>query len=380
MRQEEKGKRIAPVWGKLFQTGAILAVALAAWGLFGCQRAPTGPGRAEPPCSPLPTLSSPAPDLGWPEARIGFTVRKQGTPTICTVQSDGSDLTCIFSDPRMGHYATWSPDGSSIAFSYSLEGVSYIYAVNSDGTGLRQLSKEPNSLGPMWSPDGGRIAYQVTASDGAFDDIFVLNIRTGEVRCLTDSRGRNILIDWAPDGKQLFFYSDRDGDRLEIYVVNVDGTERRKLTDTGFDKTYADLSPDGARLLFVGATARGEEVDPVLGTSDTGYCLFVMNSDGTGLRQLPIGGQIYDPTWSPEGDKILFVGDAPRGIYTIDADGTGLRMVFEGNVAHPRWSPDGTRIAFRCDGDICVLDRDGSNPRALNTGMPGHSYLEWIVP
>jgi Tol biopolymer transport system component len=77
--------------------------------------------------------------------------------------------------------------------------------------------------------------------------------------------------------------------------------------------------------------------------------IYVVRPDGAGLRKLATGGQ---PSWSPNGKLVAFVGGGRRRISVIGADGTGLRQVttcpkascdFD---AQPAWSPDGSTLAF----------------------------------
>jgi len=82
-----------------------------------------------------------------------------------------------------------------------------------------------------------------------------------------------------------------------------------------------------------------------------------MNADGTGLRRLTDG---LDPAWSPDGRQIAFTRwREPRGLYVINGDGSGERRVLGGNlIKGPTWSSDGQRIVFS-------WQRGGQEPREL---------------
>lgn len=112
------------------------------------------------------------------------------------------------------------------------------------------------------------------------------------------------------------------------------------------------------------------------------YGIYVMNADGTGLRQVyndPLGDE-HDAVWSRDGQRIAFVqGDS---LHVMRSDGTGRQTIFRGGSPQdPAWSPDGTRIAFShhartdagpMDGgwDVMVTDVDQGGARPL-TGIRG---------
>ena len=98
--------------------------------------------------------------------------------------------------------------------------------------------------------------------------------------------------------------------------------------------------------------------------------MYVVNADGTGQQRLNTA-TFSSATWSPDGQKILFVRARPgtragaNDIYVINADGSGQRKLTErGPRGNPRWSPDGTKISFITNRDgnqeIYVMNADGS--------------------
>lgn len=322
------------------------------------------------------------------EALLSFVVRTEASFDLYTVRRDGSGLRLVWSDPGLSANVAWSPDCSRIAFTYypfRPNNTAYVYMASSDGRNLTRLSPDADSFAPVWSPDGRRIAYHWSPRGSSAINLCVVETESGEVTHLTHGEGRNVLGEWSPDGQRIFFLSDRDdGQRFEVYVMDADGSQERKLTATGLAKSYLDLSSDGAKVLFVGATIRDDTLDPMLGVSDTAFRLFVMNSDGSGLRELSGDSweQIYDPRWSPQGDRIVFVGitaQGERAIYVTDLAG-GMIVLAKGEVAHPIWSLDGMEIAFRCEDDLCIVAGGGGDVRRLGIRLPTRSLLQWVWP
>jgi Tol biopolymer transport system component len=78
---------------------------------------------------------------------------------------------------------------------------------------------------------------------------------------------------WSPDGRKIAFLTNRDTNR-EIYFMNADGSEQRRLTRTPEDEYLLGWSPDGRKIAF------GRD------GSKPRWAFFVMNADGTGVRQV----------------------------------------------------------------------------------------------
>lgn len=217
-------------------------------------------------------------------------------------------------------------------------------------------------------PDlSGRIAFQSDRTGLA--KIFVLDHEG--VRQVTDGPGNDRNPKWSPDGRQIAFFSDRDGN-LEIYVVGADGSGLRRLTDHPADDRNPAWSPDGDFLVF--DTRRWGPPT-----------LWVMSADGGERRRVTrtLGRWEAIPAWSPDGDWFAYstrrIGGSWR-VAAVRTDGTGDRIVASADGdCRPDFSPDGATVAFvstRADhrGDIWTVPFAGGEPRRATTTDALYDY------
>jgi TolB protein len=124
-----------------------------------------------------------------------------------------------------GFNPTWSPDSRRLAFDDSTN----IFVINSDGSGLSQLTGSPaDEVQPAWSPDGRRLAF-VSNGEGN-NEIYVMNADGSNAVLLTGHPADDRSPAWSPDGSKIVFASDRDGN-WEIYSMNADGSSPVNLTN-----------------------------------------------------------------------------------------------------------------------------------------------------
>ncbi len=168
----------------------------------------------------------------------------------------------------------------------------------------------PTALPTPVGGGSGRIAF-VSDAPGNLD-IFLMDIANGKTSTLTNSSAADNSPTWSPNGSQIAFDSDPDGQ--VIFVMNVyESTGPRRVTDYSEDSNPA-WSPDGQKIAFVSQRDGNPEI-------------YVMNADGSGQTNLTNNAAFdADPTWSPDSNQIAFASDRDGGgfqIYVMNADGTG---------------------------------------------------------
>jgi Tol biopolymer transport system component len=266
-----------------------------------------------------------------PNGRIAFQ-RGEDAPgdfNLWTANPDGSDVLQLTHVPSF--FSDWSPDRRRVAYDFEdAAGNLQIATVNADGTGVQQLTLGPTIHEmPSFSPDGSQIAY-----------------------------------DYAP--------TFGPGFHTSLWVMNADGSDQHPLAPGSPDTFDAEpkFSPSGRSIAFI-------RIRKVMGKYNQQNALFVMDVDGTDVRQLTPWGQVAEfPSWSPDGQWIAFEDKSinptgSRSILVIRPDGSGKRVIYQGRQtaegAKPVFSPDGRKILFVCvdhkpavDVGLCTIGADGS--------------------
>ena len=230
-------------------------------------------------------------------------------------------------DPIMS--PAWSPDSRQLAY-VSFEGSKSAIYIQTLRSGNRfVVSGVPGINGaPAFSPDGRKLVVTLGGVDGN-PDIYVLDITSRRTTRLTTHRAIDTEGTWSPDGRYIYFTSDRSGGP-QVYRMAANGGTPERITFEGSYNARPRLSPDGSRLAMV-HNDRGN------------FRIAVMNIERKDLLVLSSGRQDESPSFAPNSD-ILIYATRQRGngvLETVSADGLIRQKMASGrgDVREPVWSP-----------------------------------------
>ena len=252
-----------------------------------------------------------------PDGReVLFTSRRSGNFRLYVMNLDGSDQRVLSSGPGAQMQGSWSPDAQRIAYVQRDAGGKRYAVMRADGSAPRVLTEAPRSWPiPSWSADGRWIMVHANGPFGS-DDIWRIDVESGEAELVLGSEAAERHPVSSPDGSQLLFISRRDGADFEIYVAPLAGGSWIQLTENEEDDYNPSWSPDGSRVLFQGL--RGGR-----------WTIITMRSDGSDQTAITHYPEQWDPVWTPDGAAIVFnsARDGRRGLYRMDRDGWNQRKL-----------------------------------------------------
>ena len=193
------------------------------------------------------------------------------------------------------------------------------------------------------SADGKRIAF--ASRLGKQEDIFVADADGKRISQLTDDAAKDRDVHWSPDGKTLYFMSNRDSDAYWIWKINADGSGLARVSDEaeskrlGFQNLLTPVpSPDGRTLLVQSMTSALLHLDRPVGQR---------------LEPLPL--LLSFPRWSPDGQFIASRDRMGREIILYSLRTHEVEKLADGG-ASPQWTPDGNKVVYFERQDIRILD------------------------
>jgi TolB protein len=271
-------------------------------------------------------------------------------------------------------YPSWSPDGEYIAYigsnmkddGFSVAAL-FIYDL-SHGTTTHLIDHIDNKSSQAWSPDGEWITF----SRGA--QIYKIRKDGSELTRLTKNDERAYFdAAWSPDGIWIAYqdrtpispYESKYPDSVlkrGTWVMNSDGTNKQWHLRYVHDSTWNPFIKTHI-LSVISLSAFVNDFRFLI------WSPFYSQKDTLTIRDSAIN---MNPHYSPDGAQIVFCSSLEDiDIWVINTDGTGLRRLTKNGGAHPAWSPDGKTIAyinidyFEGGGEIWLMNKDGTNRRPM---------------
>ena len=199
-----------------------------------------------------------------------------------------------------------SQDGKLLAITCSTPGKpeSRIYIVPITGGEPRIVTQNPNSYFHSWSPDGKTILF--TRPDHGSLNIFAIPAEGGEEHALTTGTGVSDDPDYSPDGRHIYFNSDRAGGPMQIWRMHPDGSAPEQITHDDLTNWTPHPSPDGKSVVFI-SYQKGTTGHP----ANQPIALRILNLEDGRVHVLThlIGGNgtMNVNSWAPDRRQLAFV-------------------------------------------------------------------------
>jgi Tol biopolymer transport system component len=268
----------------------------------------------------------------------------------------------------------WAPDGTKIYVAErgfqdprSVSGASDIRVIDV-GSGEETMLFGNNgwtAMQPSASPNGERVAFWALSPAGGQRDLYTIPAGGGDPVALTNDRALDWSPLWSPDGKHLYFSSDRGGS-MNIWRVAVDEAtgealgEPEPLTSGGLgDQGLLSISADGSRLVYMDSLLRSHAMRAGFDADS-----LTVADDGVQLSG-PVRVTNLHP--SPDGQRLAYVSFGSRqDLWVVNIDGTDERQLTDDidKDWNPRWLNDNETLIFRSDRggayDVWRMRSDGS--------------------
>lgn len=277
----------------------------------------------------------------------------------------------------IGYHPSWSPDGKEIVVGAEWVGVhsnkrtspSALWVISVE-SGAKRLLTEGDAAQPSWSPGGGRIAYWYWSTEGR-GDIATIPAAGGKPVKITAEDSVDWNPVWSPDGKYIYFSSDRGGS-MNLWRIAVDertgealGAPEAVPTPSRYALSVS-FSRDGKSLIYVRyeslANLQSLSFDASSGKVNGDPVWVTRGSTGASHPQLSPDGELYVARWPRLTQEDIAI---------FNKDGSNWRALTDDKFQdrRPRWFPDGRRIAFSSDrsglNQIWSINTDGTGLRQL---------------
>jgi Tol biopolymer transport system component/pimeloyl-ACP methyl ester carboxylesterase len=239
----------------------------------------------------------------------------------------------------------------NVAFETDRAGTFDVYAQDADGStvAVPLVVSLGADFTPVWSPDGTQMLF---ASDRDGDSEIFIRSAGGEELQLTHNTAEDAHPAWSPGGNRVIFTSNRGGDYFQIFTMNPDGSDVQQVgVVPGNNAMHPHYAPDGSRITYMRAS-----VTEAL--CQWNWDVWVMDADGSNQERVTtrLNADLY-PNWTPDGTEIVYASCdnwIDFDLYAVNPD-TGAERQLTSWLWDNEWgavySPDGDYLAFNTDVD-----------------------------
>ena len=356
-----------------------------------------------------------------------------GQRDLVTMAPDGSDRVVLLNDPPVDYSPAWAPDGTHLYFASDRGGTVGLWRIEMNGAG-NGVTGRPEAVSvnveaamdlPSLSADGATMVFRSrlesvnpavvpfdpateragvpkllttrtgiltpasVSPDGRWlalanqgdikEDLFVMKVDGTGLRRLTDDLARDRQPRWAPDGKSLIFYSNREGGQYAVYSIRPDGSGLTRLTpQSGSDYYYGAVSPADGTLVVNNGLQQSFFVTPPFPAGPP-QMRPVMEANNAGATLLL-------STWSPDGRFVAggFVSKVTSsaigvGVYDVNAR-REIKLSDDRGIWSAPFLPDSKRLIYVTAGDeLVVVDIATRQRRVIPIAFGGNVATESVA-
>jgi hypothetical protein len=203
---------------------------------------------------------------------------------------------------------------------------------------------------------------KVVQGDLKISDIFGDNTIT-VAHTLSDARD----FAWSSDSSKIAFRAKTAANIYDLFIVNSDGSHLKQLTQY-FDAVDTPAwSPNSQTLAFLSASEGLNK-------------LYLVAADGLSTPTKIVNGSSASPImWWPDGAKILFYANFADhvGMHLVNKNGSGLELFLNSLILDPQFSPQANQMAYSKNNDIFVINKNGTNEQNLTQNALSNRHPVW---